>query len=166
VVLAAACTFARARAAFLLALLAAVLLGFAGSLAAVHKSYLLLIQASPYRTLWLTELLAVPLGFWGAARLWQRGGQARRCAGLVLVLLLTADWNYAPVHPVLVFLALLPLGLVYRRGLGRTPADPDWLAAGACIAFAGTGLVLLLYNAHALVLLLSARPRYEADVHR
>ena len=80
-------------------------LGLAGSLIAVHTSYLLLIVSSPYRAMWLAELLAVPLGFGGAARLWERGTPLARGTAVGLVALLTLGWSGA--FPFVLFGAML-----------------------------------------------------------
>jgi hypothetical protein len=161
----AAGTFARRRGRLLAALLVAGVLGLAGSLVAVHANYHLLIQTSPYRTLWLLELLALPLGFWGAARLWQTGTGVARCAALALVLLLTADGYADPVPPVLVFAALLPVAAVFCRGLSRSPRRPEWLAGSARISFVTTVALLCVYDLWVLGVLLNAPRDFHLDVH-
>ena len=83
----------RRLATFWAAVLGSALIGLIGSLIAVNSHYLLLIQASPYRTLWLLELLAIPAGYGLAAHLWQCGSQQSRSASLVVVLLLTLNWD-------------------------------------------------------------------------
>jgi hypothetical protein len=161
----AALSYGRSQSALLLALLGAAALGFAGSLVAAHSHYLLLIQASPYRALWLLEVLAVPVGFWGAAWLWRRGSPAGRCAAPLLLLLLTADWNLAPLSPAAVFVALLPVCVVYHRGLGRLPHAPGWSGASAASAFLAGAAVLLAYNVSVLLRLAAAETTFERDIH-
>ena len=51
------------------AVLGSAVIGLIGSLIALNSHYLLLIQALPYRTLWLLEFLAIPAGYEMAARL-------------------------------------------------------------------------------------------------
>jgi hypothetical protein len=156
-------------AGLLLALLVAAGLGIAGNVVAVHSRYLLLYQSSPYRTLWLLELLAVPFGFWGAAWLWRRGGTAR-CAGLLLVLLLTLDWNFVRLQPVLLFplllfAVLLPVCVVYHRGLGEAPRAPDWAARSSTSAFLTGTAVLLAYNALVMGVLFGLPAQFDHDLH-
>src|SRR5208337_2573280 len=83
----------RRLATFWAAVLGSALIGLIGSLIAVNSHYLLLIQTSPYRTLWLLALLAIPAGYGLAAHLWQCGSQQSRSASLVVVLLLTLKWD-------------------------------------------------------------------------
>ena len=111
------------RATFLRAVLAAAVAGMIGTLVAAHSHYLLLIQASPYRTLWLLEFLAPPLAFGAAVRLWRRDTGPARCAALALVLLITCNWHYDVVPGVFLFLACLPPAVVGLRGLRRAPAS-------------------------------------------
>src|SRR5262249_43078957 len=156
---------ARARSTFLLAVLSATGLGFAGTVVAMHSRYLLLYQASPYRALWLVELLAVPLAFWGASWLWKRGRPLGRCSALVLLLLFTTDWNRTPLKPAVVFAALWPVAAVCYRGLGRTPSRPDWLAKSSGAAFLASCGLLLACNVATLAVLLPAQPQFDLDVH-
>ena len=153
-------TFARRRAALLLAVLAAAVLGVIGSLIAVHSHYRLLIQVSPYRTLWLLELLSVPLGFWGAARLWRSGRPLDKCGAAALILLITADWHGDSFPPVLVFLLLQPFWAVFYRA---RPRRRDWLAGSvtACLLTV-TGL-LCAYDLAELTILLTSPPNVYRD---
>jgi hypothetical protein len=153
------------RATFLRAILLAAAAGMVGTLVAAHSHYRLLIQASPYRTLWLTEFLAPPLAFGAAVRLWRRDSGAARCAALLLVLLVTCNWRTDPTPGVFLFLACLPPAVVGFRGLRRAPHRPDWLARSAVAAF--TGAVVLMAVADLSVVLLLARtpPTFELDLH-
>jgi hypothetical protein len=164
-VIGAALGYARRWSALLVALLVAAGMGLAGSLVASHWPYLLLIAVSPYRTLWLLELLAVPFGFWGCALLWRRGDGLARCAACALVLLLTTDWNCAPVAPAVVFLVLLPLCVVFHRGAGRAAHTPGWLADSGRSAFALCVLVLLAVDLYLLALGWLTPARFDLDVH-
>jgi hypothetical protein len=142
----AAFTFASRQASFLGALLGAAVLGLIGNLIAVQSPYLLLIQASPYRTLWLLELLAIPLAFWGGSFLWQQGTSLGRLTCAVLLLWVTADWNWGPMSPLWVFAMLLAGCALIYRGLAWTPRTPDWIGRGAGTALLVTAGLLLLYN--------------------
>jgi hypothetical protein len=65
------------------------LAGYGLNVLAESLSYALLIQAQPYRALWLLELLAGLLTLLLLVRWWQRGPTLWRCAGVLLVLRLT-----------------------------------------------------------------------------
>ena len=126
----------RRLATFWAAVLGSALIGLIGSLIAVNSHYLLLIQASPYRTLWLLELLAIPAGYGLAAHLWQCGGQQSRSASLVVVLLLTLNWDgdlWASASMIL--LSLLGFAVLSRgfarfhdtpTGSGEAPERLSW----------------------------------------
>jgi hypothetical protein len=160
----AARTFARERAGLLVALVVAGGLGVLGNAVAVRAPYLLLYQTSPYRTVWLLELLAAPLAFWGAAGLWRQGGAARASAA-VLVLLVTADWNRGVFPPAVAFAFLLPLAVIFHRGLGAAPREAGWGRASVATAFAGTVAVLLVCNVAVLFVLFTMPARFDIDVH-
>jgi hypothetical protein len=153
------------RATFLRAILAAAAAGMVGTLVAAHAHYLLLIQASPYRTLWLTEFLAPPLAFGAAVRLWRRDTGLARFAALALVLLITCNWRYDLAPGALLFLACLAPAVVGVRGLRRAPYRPDWLARSAAAAFAGAVGLLALADLFIVLTLARTRPTFEVDVH-
>jgi hypothetical protein len=122
-------TFARHVSRFLWAVLGAGLIGLVGSLVGVESHYLLLIQTSPYRTLWLLEFLAVPLGFLAVAALWRRGTPLARCGSLGLLLYVSDERVFSAQTTLFILLVggAAVLFLLWHRGLNRTPADPDWL---------------------------------------
>ena len=132
----------RRLATFWAAVLGSALIGLIGSLIAVNSHYLLLIQASPYRTLWLLELLAIPAGYGLAAHLWQCGSQQSRSASLVVVLLLTLNWAgdlWASASMIL--LSLLGFAVVFRgfarlhetpTGSGEARRTPFWRHLDSC----------------------------------
>jgi hypothetical protein len=153
------------RATFLRAVLLAGAAGMVGTLVAAHSHYLLLIQTSPYRTVWLTEFLAPPLAFGAAVRLWRRDTGLARCAALALVLLVTCNWRYDAVPGVSVFLVCLPVAVIGSRGLRRAPARPDGLARGAVAAFAGAVALMALADAFVVLMLARTPPTFEADIH-
>jgi hypothetical protein len=165
ILVAAARTVARPARAFLLAVLLVSLAGLVGSLAAERTDYLLLLQTSPYRSLWLAELLAAPLAFAWASALWRRGTPGARAGSLVVVLLATCDWVHDPMPGLLLFLAALPACAVGWRGLGPVPRRADWLARSALSGFLATVALLGAYSAFIFVGAFFLRPTYYRDVH-
>jgi hypothetical protein len=149
---------------FLWAVLGTAAAGMAGTLVAAHSHYLLLLQASPYRAIWLMEFLAVPLAFWAAAGLWRRGTGPARCAAGVVLLLTTCDWAHDFCPGVVVFLACLPVAVVACRGLGPTPARPDWVWRSGLAGLAATFGLMLAYDAVMAALLLGPRPALGMNV--
>jgi hypothetical protein len=146
------------------ALLLAAGAGMAGTLVAVHSRYALLLQASPYRTLWLTEVLAIPLGFRACWLLREKGAIGPLLAAAIVVLL-TTDWNRTAFPAVLVFLAVLPVWIVLVRGLGKTPHRPDWTARVALRSVGLTAVLLLLWNAAVLTVSLNVPATFDQDVY-
>jgi hypothetical protein len=161
----AALTVAASARTFLLAVLLSSAAGLIGSVAAVRSDYLLLLQTSPYRTLWLLEFLAAPLGFAGALALWRRGASAARCLSLVVVLLATCDWVHDAVPGFVLFVIILPACVIGWRGLGTAPRRPDWLARSAVTAFLATVAVLTAYNAIVFIGAFLLPPTFYRDVH-
>ncbi len=149
---------------FLAALLVAGLLGVIGSFAAAGLQYRLLIQTTPYRTLWLLETLAIPFAFTVAARLWQTGRYGP-FAALVLVVLVTADWNHAVTHPLLYVAGILPICIVWQRGLTRQPTHQDWVGRVSAAALVGGGAILLVIDGVMVVQFLRCQPTFEFDLH-
>jgi hypothetical protein len=138
-------TFARHCSRFLWAVLGAGLIGLAWSLVGVETHYLLLIQTSPYRTLWLLEFVAVPVGFMAVAELWRRGSAAARCGSLALLLYVTdeRDFSLRTWLFVLLLAAALVTLIVWHRGLNRKPANPNWFwLCGRNTFVAGVGLLV------------------------
>jgi hypothetical protein len=150
---------------FVRALLLAAVAGMVGSCVGGNSHYRLLIQTSPYRTIWLTELLAVPLAFWAGSRLWRHGTGAARCASLGLVLLVTCNWGHDFIPGVLVFLALWPAAVVAYRGLSAAPRYPDWPWRSGLASFLVTFGLMLAYNLAVLTLLVRTRPEFHLDIH-
>src|SRR5271157_5859248 len=136
----------RRLATFWAAVLGSALIGLIGSLIAVNSHYLLLIQTSPFRTLWLLELLAIPAGYGMAARLWQCGGHRSRSAGVVVVLLLTLKWD----SDLLAWASMTLLSLlgfaVLSRGFAKVPRTSDWLWRSTRFVFLATIGCMLVYN--------------------
>jgi hypothetical protein len=150
---------------FLLAVFLAALAGLLGSLAAVRTDYLLLLQTSPYRTVWLMEFLAGPLSLAWAFALWRRGTSAARALGLAVVLLATCDWSHDAVPALVPFLAVLALGAVGWRGLGRAPRRPDWLGRSALAGFLVTAAFVAIYNVAFFAIALRMPPTFHLDIH-
>ena len=164
VVSVAAITFARSSSIFLGAVLAAALIGLAGTVIAVQSHYLLLLQTSPYRAMWLLEFLAAPLAVQGAFVLLGQGGY-RRTLGVGLLLLASCDWNNDPFPVLGVFLLPLLICAVGFRGLSASPRRPDWLKASAAPGLVLTSLVLGAYNLGVFARLLSTPPTSDLDIH-
>jgi hypothetical protein len=155
----------RQQAALPAALLLAGALGLAGSAVAACSDYRLLIQTSPYRTLWLLELLAIPFGFAVALWLWRRAGRWGPALGLVVLVLCTADWNQPVPHPLVAFLLVWPVCIIWQRGLKRTPADPDWPVSATVLTFRAGVLLLLALNVQALVVFFRHEPAVGSNAH-
>jgi hypothetical protein len=147
------------------AILASALIGLVGSLIAVDSHFLLLIQASPYRTLWLLELLAIPAGYGLAAQLWKRGSPISHSASLFVLLLVTLRWNCDLfVLASMILLLLLGFAALYR-GFAKPPRIADWLWRSTVNAFLATSGIMLLYNVIRLTTELRAYPSIEWGIH-
>ncbi len=167
VFIAAAVGFARPSGRLLWAVLASAVIGFAGTAVAVQCHYLLLIQASPYRAMWLLEFLAIPLGVAWAFDLRRRGTDVARTAGLALLPLATLDWRL-PVYAWLgVFAAAFVLAAIYCRGLRRLPNRPDWLHPAVRGGFVIGFVVACLYGVFVLLVLclIKPDPALNLDLH-
>ena len=155
----------RRLATFWAAVLGSALIGLIGSLIAVNSHYLLLIQASPYRTLWLLELLAIPAGYGLAAHLWQCGSQQSRSASLVVVLLLTLNWDSGLWASVcMILLALLGFAVLFH-GFSRAPRDPGWLWQSTQNTFLCTSLSLAGFSVLKVVAVFCAQPLGDFNIH-
>jgi hypothetical protein len=164
-VLAFACTSDRQGARLPVALLLVAAAGFAGTLAAVQGRYALLNQASPYRAIWLTELLAVPLGFRACWLLAREPGAWPPLAAVLLAALLTTDWSRRLFFPgALLCFAVLPVCVVGVRGLGRVAARADWGRRAALWTLGAAGGLLLLANLTPLVALAVVESRFDLDI--
>jgi hypothetical protein len=116
-----------------------VLVGAGGVGAAVLggvTGYALLLQAQPYRALWLVSFLSVPLAVWTAARLWRQPGAGRLLA-LAVVAGLGVDRTGMEVE---LFAWSLPVFLIGCRGLARAPRDPGWLWRSVALSLAAAVL--------------------------
>ncbi len=154
----------RRLAMFWSAVLGSAVIGLIGSLIAVNSNYLLLIQASPYRTLWLLELLAIPAGYEMAAQLWRCGGHRPRAGSLVVVLLLTLNWNCDLWKSAgLIALALLGLAAIYR-GFAQVPRTSDWLWRSTRSVFLATIGCMLLYNILDVCDQFRIKPSFELEI--
>src|SRR5262249_17877509 len=111
VLVAAARTVTASARALLLAVFLTALAGGLGSVAAVRTDYLLLLQTSPYRTVWLLEFLAAPLAIAWAAALWQERTPGGCVLAIAVVLTATCDWTHDSVPGLAVFLAVLPIAV-------------------------------------------------------
>ncbi len=155
----------RRLATFWAAVLGSALIGLIGSLIAVNSHYLLLIQTSPYRTLWLLELLAILAGYGLAAQLWQGGSQRSRSASLVVVLLLTLKWNTGlGASACMTLLSLLGFAVLYR-GFAKLARHPDWLWRSTQSSFLATVGLMFLFNLFQFATLLRTEPLVELELH-
>ncbi len=155
----------RRQSRFWASVLASALIGLIGSVIAVNSHYLLLIQASPYRTLWLLELLAIPAGYGLAAHLWECGSQRSRSASLVAVLLLTFNWNRELwASACMILLPLLGFAVLFH-GFSRAPRDPDWLWQSTRNTFLCTSLSLAGFSVLKVVAVFCAQPLGDFNIH-
>ena len=155
----------RRQSRFWASVLASALIGLIGSVIAVNSHYLLLIQASPYRTLWLLELLAIPAGYGLAAHLWQCGSQQSRSASLVVVLLLTLNWDGDLwVYSSMILICVVGFA-VLCRGYAKIPRHSDWLWQGTGYAFLGAFALMLLSNVVQLAIVYRTRTPGEYGCH-
>jgi hypothetical protein len=131
----------------------------------VRSNYLLLVQGSPYRALWLLEVHSIVLGLAIAVRLWQENSSLGRPLGAALFVLVTAEWMNDACWPVLLYGAMFVSFTVGFRGLERVPRTADWKErATAWSVVASIGL-LGLYDVATLAKLFSVAPSFEVDVH-
>jgi hypothetical protein len=165
VLVAAARTLAGPVRTLLLAVFLTALAGVLGSVAAVQTDYLLLLQTSPYRMVWLLEFLAVPLAFVWAAALWREGTPASCALAVAVVVLATCDWTYDSVPGLVIFLAVLPIGAVGWRGLGRVARNGDWLKRSAVTSLLATAGLLGAYDAYVVIGSLTVTPTFHLDIH-
>ena len=155
----------RRLATFWQSVLGSAFIGMVGCLIAVNSHYLLLIQASPYRTLWLLELLALPAGYGLAAHLWQRGSQQSRSASLVVVLLLTLNWDGDLwAYSSMILISLLGFA-VLCRGFARIPRNPDWLWRSTQTTFIIVCSLMFILNVIQLIVALRAQPFDDFGIH-
>jgi hypothetical protein len=155
----------RRLATFWAAVLGSALIGLIGSLIAVNSHYLLLIQTSPYRTLWLLELLAIPAGYGLAAHLWQCGSQQSRSTSLVIVLLLTLNWaGDLGASASMILLSLLVFAVV-SRGFAKLARHSDWFWRSTQNAFLASSGFMLLFNLIHLAMLFGTEPPIGLEHH-
>jgi hypothetical protein len=165
VLVAAARTLTSPARMLLLAVFLTALVGALGSAVAVGTDYLLLLQTSPYRTIWLLEFLAGPLAFAWAAALWRERTPAACLLAILVVLLATCDWAHDKLPALLAFLAVLPIGVVGWRGLARVPRSADWLKRSAVAALVITIGLLIAYDAFVVIVCLTLEPAFHVDIH-
>jgi hypothetical protein len=152
-------------ATFWVAVMGSAFIGLIGSLIAVNSHYLLLIQASPYRTLWLLELLAIPSGYGLAAYLWQLGRPQSRSASLLVVLLLTLNWDSSLWASVtMILLSLLGFAVLWR-GCAKLARHSDWLWRSIQSTFLASSGLMLLFNLIQLAMVFGTEPPIEFELH-
>jgi hypothetical protein len=119
-------------------------LGVAATAVAVHSSYRLLIQAQPYRALWMAHALAIPAALILARHAWRRGRSSRIVAVLVLAVAFTADFTvYELLLPLVI---LIPTLLVRRRRGSQGPESvATALATSVVLGFLAWGFLKLTF---------------------
>jgi hypothetical protein len=110
---------------FLIVLAIVTCAGAVGAVLAEQLPYALLLQGQPYRALWLLALLHLAIACWLLFDWSAHSCWLGRLAGCGLLAYLCSV-NAIPEEYALPIL-LFPLVAVIVRGLGRQPADPDWL---------------------------------------
>jgi hypothetical protein len=149
----------------LLAVFLTALVGVLGSAVAVRTDYLLLLQTSPYRTIWLLEFLAGPLAFAWAAALWREGTPAACLLAVFVVLAATCDWAHDKLPALIVCLGVLPICVVGWRGLSRVPRSADWLTRSAVAGLFITMGLLAALDAYVVIACLMVEPAFHVDIH-
>jgi hypothetical protein len=101
--------------------------------AAGTQSYRLLLQAQPYRGLWITQVLAIPSAFWLATALWRRGS-----AGAVAAVFTIAYFGL--IHLLRAEVAIAAASAAFFAMVFASRRDPHGivrgLITGFCAAFA------------------------------
>jgi hypothetical protein len=113
------------RARVLLAATLTAIAGLGATAAADRLLYRLLIQAQPYRAIWMIHVLQVPAAAFLAWRAWRSGGWGR--VGAVMLLGLVSLMDFA-VPEIVLPLTAVPILLILQKRLG-IPRSPETLAA-------------------------------------
>ena len=116
-------------------LLLAIVLGAVGVVAtivAARVPYRLLLQAQPYRALWIVQVLAIPLSISLACRLWQRSTLTTALACLLGGFLVFP--NLVTFELIFVAFAFCALVVLYNLP-GRPQAPAGWLVRSVIAAF-------------------------------
>lgn len=130
--------------------LAAAVLGLAGTVVACQLPYALPIQAQSYRVLWLLQLVHVPCGFVLIQRWWQEESLPRRlAAALLLGYFAVNSFDWLPVLPLAVGLGVFALWHLSAPADSKdaatlTPASVG-LALGLVVWLVCHGYLLALY---------------------
>jgi hypothetical protein len=112
-----------------------VLVGTVGLLATTVSSelgYRLLFQAQPYRWLWIAHVLAVPCLVQLVARAWATTNEPGRILTALLALLLLSPAGHWQDQ--LLPVALVPIFVLWFRGLELLPRRPDWASVSLAAA--------------------------------
>jgi hypothetical protein len=142
------------RASLLFAVAFTAAVGIAATVVAKTFAYRVLVQAQPYRAVWLVHALQISAGAFLARRAWRSGGWGCIVAVLLLGVLATADFV---VYELFLPLTMLAAVLFLHRRL-RFPLRPESMAtcvAASLIAgFVIWGLVkvgFVIHRAHDLL---------------
>jgi hypothetical protein len=142
--------------------LVTAVVGLAVMAVATNHGYRVLIQAQPYRAVWLLHLLHIPAVAVVGRVGWQRGGWGRVAAAVALSTLIVTDFVVFEI----VFAAALLCALAMVDPRVRSARDPDALAlaiplsvAGGAALWGGTKLVVAVHRA-AEVIKVAGMPLY------
>jgi hypothetical protein len=167
------------RSRFLWAVTLAGAAGVIGSTAGVELHYRLLIQTSPYRTLWIVQLFAFPLMFRTAVKLWDLNIPLAKCPSAALLLLVAPiDWDYhlgLSLAGILVCFFLLTACFVwflptlgndfFHGSTSGSLAGHQWLWKSTALTFCLGFLYLCLENLGMIWVFITTPPDFETDMH-
>ena len=136
----------------LLATVIAAVAGIAAAAMAELFAYRLLVQAQPYRSVWIVHALQIPAAFLLARHLWRRGGWAQPAAVLVLGLIAIVDFV---AYEALLSLAALPFVLIALKR-SHVRLDPGGVTIGL---MASLSLGFATWGALKLALAVAGAPR-------
>ena len=142
---------------FMIALTAVTLFGIVGSVLASFLPYALLLQGQPFRSLWIVQLLHVPLALLLAKNWWTRDGWPGRSAAVLLLGCVGLGWP--SLFDLLVAATFFLAALLMIRGIALAPRDPEWRWRCLAIGVVAAGLFQTAINFLALVIV---RDRYAA----
>ena len=142
---------------FMIALTAATLFGIVGSVLASFLPYALLLQGQPFRSLWVMQLLHVPLAFLLAKNWWTRDGWPGRSAAVLLLGCVGLGWP--SLFNLCVTATFFLAALLMICGIAPAPRDLEWRRR--CLAI-GVVAIGLFQTAISFVDLVSSRDLFAA----
>ncbi len=123
---------------FMIALTVATLFGIVGSVLASFLPYVLLLQGQPFRSLWIMQLLHVPLAFLLAKNWWTRDGWPGRSAAVLLLGCVGLGWP--SLFNLCVTATFFVAALLMICGIAPAPRDPEWRWRCLAIGVVAIGL--------------------------